>query len=378
MGISKNTEQSFFVLVRTGLWERDIVRTPFDSVDCELVFQLAMEQGVVGLVAAGLEHGHDVKVSQNSALEFVGQTLQIEQRNKAMNAFIVRLNEKLREAGINALLIKGQGIAQCYERPLWRTCGDVDLLLSSDSYEKAKALLLPMGEMTEPEEAGKKHFAIRIGQWVVELHGTLHVGLSSRVDRVLDQVQRDLFYGGKVRSWVNDKAVVLLPAIDEDVVYVFAHVLQHFYKGGIGLRQICDWCRLLYTYKESLDFGLLEQRIRRMGVMSEWRAFGTFAIKYIGMPENTFPMFGSESKVQNSRLAKKADRICKFIMEVGNFGQNREKSYYDKYPYVVCKAISAWWRVKDLCHHALIFPLDSLRFFPRIMFNGVISAMRGE
>ena len=25
-----------------------------------------------------------------------------------------------------------------------------------------------------------------------------------------------------------------------------------------------------------------------------------------------------------------------------------------------------------------IFPLDTLRFFPRIMFNGVISAIRGE
>ena len=32
----------------------------------------------------------------------------------------------------------------------------------------------------------------------------------------------------------------------------------------------------------------------------------------------------------------------------------------------------------DLIQHARIFPLESLRFFPRIMFNGLRSAMGGE
>ena len=79
-----------------------------------------------------------------------------------------------------------------------------------------------------------------------------------------------------------------------------------------------------------------------------------------------------------SRLEKKAERIMEFILEVGNFGHNRDMSYYGRYPYVVRKAISAWWRVKDLCRHARIFPLDSLRFSAAIMFNGVRSAIRGE
>lgn len=67
-----------------------------------------------------------------------------------------------------------------------------------------------------------------------------------------------------------------------------------------------------------------------------------------------------------------------FILEVGNFGHNRDMSYYGRYPYVARKAISAWWIVKDLCRHARIFPLDSLRFSAAIMFNGVRSAVRGE
>jgi len=46
--------------------------------------------------------------------------------------------------------------------------------------------------------------------------------------------------------------------------------------------------------------------------------------------------------------------------------------------YVVRKAFSMFRRIGDLINHARIFPLDSLRLFPRIMFNGLRSAMRGE
>ena len=46
--------------------------------------------------------------------------------------------------------------------------------------------------------------------------------------------------------------------------------------------------------------------------------------------------------------------------------------------YVVRKAFSMFRRMSDLINHARIFPLDSLRFFPAMLVNGVRSAMRGE
>lgn len=84
------------------------------------MYRLAEEQSVVGLVSAGIEHIVDVRVPQEVALTFAGSALQLEQRNKAMNQFIGVLIEKLRAADIYTLLVKGQGVAQCYERPLWR------------------------------------------------------------------------------------------------------------------------------------------------------------------------------------------------------------------------------------------------------------------
>ena len=70
--------------------------------------------------------------------------------------------------------------------------------------------------------------------------------------------------------------------------------MHHFTPGaileeGVGLRQVCDWCRLLWTYKDSLNYGLLEQRIKRAGLMSEWKAFGAYAVDYLGMPVEAIP-----------------------------------------------------------------------------------------
>lgn len=96
---------------------------------------------MVGLVAAGLEHVTDIKPAKKDVLQFIGRAMQLEQRNTAMNYFIWELVNKMQDAGIETKLVKGQGGAQCYERLLWRSCGDVDLFLSEGNYNLAKEFL---------------------------------------------------------------------------------------------------------------------------------------------------------------------------------------------------------------------------------------------
>lgn len=368
-----NTTKAFLELVRAGLWEKEARLLQYNDIDCSRVLTLAEEQSVVGLVAAGLEQVVDVKVPKEDVLQFVGQTLQLEQHNQAMNYFISVIVEKMHKAGIYTLLVKGQGIAQCYKKPLWRSCGDVDFFLSEENYIKAKNFLIPLASRVDGEYVREKHLGMTIDPWVVELHGSLYCGLSSRVERGLDEIKNDVFYRGNVRLWMNGKTQIFLLSANNDAIYVFTHILQHFYKGGIGLRQICDWVRLLWTYRKDIDLALLERRLRAMGLMTEWKAFGAFAVKYLGMPIEAMPLYDSAE-----RWKRKAGKICSFIIEVGNFGHNRDKSYFGKYPYVIRKAISFGYRVEDLYRHARIFPMDSVRFLPRIVINGVKSAMRGE
>ena len=99
-----------------------------------------------------------------------------------------------------------------------------------------------------------------------------------------------------MRSWMNGKTLVFLPSADNDVIIVFTHILAHFFYGGIGLRQVCDWCRLLWTYRDIIDRKLLEKRLWRMGVMTEWESFAALAVDYLGMPVEAMPFYYDSHK----------------------------------------------------------------------------------
>ena len=368
-----NNTKAFFALLRAGLWEEDVRLTSCEPINFSEVYRIAEEQSVVGLIAAGIEHVSDIKIPKEDVLQFAGNTLQLEQRNLAMNRFLGDIIDKLRNAGIYTLIVKGQGVAQCYERPLWRASGDIDFFLSEENFIRAREFLRPLvANGYDPSFDEARNISAQITPWDIELHGNQFCALSKRMDSVLEEVQKDIFYGGNVRSWMNDKTQVFLPGINDDILFVFTHFLKHFYKGGLGLRQICDWCRLLWTYRNTINLDLLESRLKKMGLMSEWRAFGAYAVDYLGMPKEAMPLY-----IDGKEWSRKADRINKFILAVGNMGHNRDNKYYVYKSFIVRKALSFGRRLGDLCNHAMIFPLDSLRFFPSIVFNGIKSAAKG-
>lgn len=363
----------FWDLLRSGLWEQRVRITTYEPIDFAALYDMADSQAVVGLIAAGLEHIEDRKVVKAEALPFMKKVFYLEGRNEGMNQFIAGLISYIREAGIYALLVKGQGLAQCYARPQWRSSGDVDLLLDESNYAKAKRALKPLASSHNVEGKYVKHFGMTMDSWTVELHGTLRTELSSRIDRCIDKVQEDTFTKGDVRVWRNGETDIFLPSANSDLIFVFTHIIKHFYKGGIGLRQICDWCRLLWTFRDSIDRDLLEGRLREMGLVSEWKAFGAFAVDFLGMPAEAMPLYDASAV-----WSRKARRIQSFILAVGNFGQNRDLSYYQKYPFLIRKTISLGQRLGDLVRHAFIFPLDSLRFLPNILFHGLEAVVRDK
>lgn len=352
--------RTFLELVRAGLWpdveSTDIRNQGFTkSVNWKEMYRLATEQTVLGLVLAGIDClPNEQRPPKVMLLQWIGEIQMLEQQNKEMNVFILFLFGKLSEADIHAVIVKGQGVAQSYEKPLWRSCGDIDLLLDEKNYEKAKALLAPLADEVEKEDARKKHLGIHVNSFLIELHGAMPFALSKRVDKIVDEVigktSTDNTFGK------DDLKDVALPKADEHVVLVFTHFLHHFFIEGVGLRQICDWCRLLWTYKDSLNYGLMKSQITRMGLTSEWKAFASLAVDLLGMPQEAMPMY-------DSRFKNKGERVLARILKSGNMGHNNDLSYRAKYFGFTYKLVALWRRIKDFASLTKIFPLDAPRFF---------------
>lgn len=338
-----NTQTVFLELVKAGLWGNGNPDIRIDgTMDWQEVYRLATEQSVLGLVLDGLEHS-DVKPPQVLLLQWIGEVQMIEQRNKAMNAFVAEAIGALREQDIYALLVKGQGIAQCYEKPLWRPSGDIDLFLSKDNYGKAVSFFKNRHSNYKDGGRYSQEYAFYTDQWMIEVHGSLRTCLSSRIDIVVDTVQKSVFYGGNVRPWDNNGTLVFLPAPNEDVFLIFTHFIKHFYKEGASLKQLCDWCRLLWTYRSELDVALQEQWLRQAGLVEEWQVFSVLAVKYLGMPVAAMPMYNHSDSCD---LRKKAEKLVEFIL--GGYSGNK---------------------IKDIWQIAKVFPWKALHNSPSIFLN---------
>ena len=129
--------QAFFALLKAGLFtiygEGNSEMRIDGTTDWNVVYQLAQEQSVQGIVLQGIEavqgawlkvHGSPL-VPRILLLQWIGEVKYIEQQNRDMNEFVAKLITQLRDDDIYAILVKGQGVAQCYERPLWRSRGNL-------------------------------------------------------------------------------------------------------------------------------------------------------------------------------------------------------------------------------------------------------------
>ena len=110
-----------------------------------------------------------------------------------------------------------------------------------------------------------------------------------------------------------------------------------------------------------------------MRLLSEWKVFAAFAVEYLGMPQDAMPFYSAAP-----RVSRKARRVKEYVLEVGNFGHNRDSSYQAEKSFVARKVISFFRHLGDSLRHFLIFPLDSLLILFRLISTGLGARTRKE
>ena len=161
-------------------------------------------------------------------------------------------------------------------------------------------------------------------------------------------------------------AEIFLPQAVNDII-TFSHLLHHFFIEGVGLRQICDWCRLLWMYIDEIDRDLLEKRLREMRLMNEWKVIATLAVNILGMPVEATPFY------EDRKYNKKAQRVLKRVLRTGNFGHNKDASYRTKNSKLIVNGITFGRRLRDFVSLTTVFPIDSPKFFVAFVYNRLMS-----
>lgn len=302
----RSSDKLFFNILRKGLWDKSEKDAfcPIDEQVWREVLWLSSSQTVAGIIAEGLSDCSQGVVPCKIAMKLISASVSTAHRNEQMNAMIAKLIAEFEKYGVPVVVVKGQAIAQLYKKPLSRMPGDIDLIVKPEDYERVKAIIRNLSGEEGIDDSGVKHFAARVGDIEVEVHGTIHTSLSSKINDMLDEMQAELLAESGSCIWSCNDVNVKVPSADFDALYIFLHLLQHFFCGGLGLKQLCDMAMSLHANKGHIDEQKLIERLEQVKLVSEWKAFIAFMVNYLGLPEQEAPLY-------DDNHIKQADRIWK-------------------------------------------------------------------
>lgn len=304
----------FLYLLRCALW--DVKPEVAFLDDWNAVVKIAKEQAVFGLVGyVALQTEAVGQLLPESHLLLQQQVNKLVVSSRGVNHLIGEMTEALSRYGIEAVLLKGQGIAAFYPHPELRYCGDVDLLVRPAEYEKAEKVLKLMAtpEALQNAHTSEKHYHITIKDSVVELHWcTMHFEDSSIDSKY--KAWEECSLKAPYDNFILDGKYIHRLSATYNAFYVFLHFWEHFLNRGIGLRQVSDWMMLLHGRNAEIDRRLLKEHVEEFGLLRPWQLFGCLVVHYLGLPADEMPFY-------EPAYLRKSSRLMRMIIKEGNFGK---------------------------------------------------------
>jgi hypothetical protein len=245
----------------------------FSSIDWPRLLLLAEEHGVLGQLAAALNHGIAPNVPAG-----IKQTLF--ERQRAQNFLTLRLTSQLfrllklfAAKGISTLVIKGPVLAaQAYGDPSLRGYGDLDMLVRQRDIRRATELMIasgyepavPLSAIDAGKAPGQYLFSKQDSKLLVEMHN----------DRTLRYFPRPLpiedFFARQICVRL-DAHEVPAPCLEDELVLICVHGAKHFWErlswiadvAGLVSRQTSiDWERAASSAKAVQAEHLLHTGLR--------------------------------------------------------------------------------------------------------------------
>lgn len=350
-------EQTYLALLRSALWGTDM-----PVVDkLQEVLELADRQKTRGLIYdVLLRSGAPLPPETATSMQLL--LYRILNTHRMLDTAIVHALAALHDAGIPAVLVKGQAVARYYPLPQLRECGDVDLYIGPERLEEAVRALTPITDRTADQKNGK-HWELWIGQAELELHDHTLLPVTRRKARFYQTLEEEGLRYGLV-PLVFSGTPVNTPEDTFYAFYLFYHAWHHFAKGGIGFRQLCDWTLLLHARQEHIDRERLRSILEGMELMKLWQIFGCIAVRDLGLPREEFPYYD-----ESHPWAYK--RVLQLILAEGNFGQGRKANNQRPGNYMGGKAFALGQHLRRFFQTLPLAPKEAFSLFRFQFFDGL-------
>ena len=293
---------------------RQLSRMP-TAKEWEELLDEASSQAVAGVSIAGVDKlPKDQMPPQMLLLEWIGLSEQIRQHNAHVDKQTAKIWKQLKEDGLDAVILKGQGIATLYGDDLGvlRQPGDIDVWVKG-----GYRTVCDYVQRTRPTDdlAYHRFHYDCFEDTEVELHHRPTLMRNLLDDRKLARWYNS--FGADSFMYLDDKRFAV-PPVEFNRIFIMTHIYRHFLFEGIGLRQVIDYYFVLKANrgkdKEDVAKILKELRLTRFAEAMMW-----ILHEKLGLDER-YLICGMNEKEGRFVLGE--------IEQTGNFGHNDKRYRY--------------------------------------------------
>ena len=277
-------QELLLALLRAQLWLKpvDDIVLPSSLEEWNELIYLGYKQTVICFIAkACLRHPNVDNVPVDLKEEFEAVLEENKRIHDLHNAVLIDLITKFEEQGLHPILLKGQGIAQMYPEPELRQCGDVDLYFLPYEFEVALSYMRDIEDDGSNGRLDYKHYDTRYKGIEVELHRRT-VKMPNPWHNKAFQEFTIVKMGNNDYISINSNSISV-PNDEYNIVYSLIHLLHHYEKQSISLRQICDFIMLIKHGEKSINFCQLRFDLSRFALLRFWNIILTLMSEYMAM-----------------------------------------------------------------------------------------------
>ena len=281
---------NLFTLLRLGLGTSTLDKENLSdfimlSVDkWKFLGETVRKQGVLAIMLDGINklentsYGLTRELSANQKLDWIGEVMQLEQRNRQQTAVMNDMTEKWSLAGCRVMVMKGQANGLLYPNHLHRTPGDIDCYLFGD-YALGNEIARQAG--AEVDESWYKHSSIQYKGETFENHQYF---VHTREGKRSKLLQNELLEVLNTKKWEHfPNSSICLPPTQWNAMFLTYHACAHFITEGLRLKQVLDWAVFLQKEQDNVDWDEFYAFCDRHHLRRFAEAITTICVKYLGI-----------------------------------------------------------------------------------------------
>ena len=324
-----------------------------NGFDWQRFYAFAKKQTLVGIIMEGISRlPKAVAPKQGLLMNWFMMSQNISRQNMMLNAATAEIYNKVKAAGYDCCILKGQANAAMYANPAARTPGDVDMWVNASREEIRQLAQTLAKENGQIDEESYNHIALTTNDISVELHYTPGFMANFTYNRRLQQWFRKSI-NAQCRNMIalpDEAGEVAAPTADFNAVYQLYHLYHHYFYEGVGLRQVVDYYYVMWNVECGMwseECGVKNSSLDNSSSQAKPRTnqHSTFNIQHSLTRLGLWHFAGAMMYVLNEVLGlpeekmiapmdkKRGEMLLNDILCGGNFGHHDERHAWGRDTY---------------------------------------------